>query len=184
MRRRPSPSGAAAAELRGAGKKQDFAGSTAACCAICSTTWHFCPTPILSPRPSPLQQPSNDGGLTAEEHVDFLSYLLRQLGRHLTAYDLVTFHHQGANYPDMLLLDLVLKVFLQQVEERPSLFEGSPADDSGGGGQKRLRRRALRQGWILRGQYEGHPVPDAPTSPGEMLVFCRPPTSACRTSRS
>ena len=86
------------------------------------------------------------GRLTAEEHVDFLSYLLRQLGRHLTAYDLVTFHHQGANYPDMLLLDLVLKDFLQQVEERPWLFEGSPADDSAGGRQKRLRRRAAAAG--------------------------------------
>ncbi len=86
------------------------------------------------------------GRLTAEEHVDFLSFLLRQLGRHLTAYDLVTFHHQGANYPDILLLDMVLRAFLQQVEERPWLFEGSAADDSGGDRQKRLRRRSAAAG--------------------------------------
>jgi hypothetical protein len=30
-----------------------------------------------------------------------------------------------------------------------------------------LRRRALRQGCLLRRRYEGHPVPDQPTSPGE-----------------
>ncbi|HEV3078713.1 MAG TPA: hypothetical protein VGY66_03000, partial [Gemmataceae bacterium] len=39
-----------------------------------------------------------------EDYVDFLSYLLRQTARHLTAYDLITFHHRGANYPDALLL--------------------------------------------------------------------------------
>src|SRR5262249_46577108 len=32
---------------------------------------------------------------------------------------------------------------------------------------KRIRRRALRQGWLLRRRYEGHAVPDLPTSPGE-----------------
>jgi hypothetical protein len=106
-------------------------------------------------------------GLSAEEHVDFLSYILRQLGRHLTAFDLVVFHHQGANYPDILLLDLVLKALLQQVEQRPRLFERSPTDESAAGNRKRLRRRALRHGWMLRRQYEGHLVPDAPTSPGE-----------------
>src|SRR5581483_4189114 len=31
----------------------------------------------------------------------------------------------------------------------------------------RRRRRALRQGCLLRQQYQGHLVPDAPTSPGE-----------------
>ena len=33
--------------------------------------------------------------LAPTEVVDFLGYLLRQIGRHLTAYDLVTFHHRG-----------------------------------------------------------------------------------------
>jgi hypothetical protein len=99
-----------------------------------------------------------DGFADAAAATDFLGGLLRQLGRHLTAYDLVTFHHRGANYPDALLLDLALKDYLSRVEARPDLFAG----DAG-----RLRRRALRQAWLLRRHYEGHLVPDVPTSPGE-----------------
>jgi hypothetical protein len=95
--------------------------------------------------------------------VDFLGHLLRQLGRHLTAYDLVTFHHRGANYPDALLLDAVLKEYLAWADRRPDLF----TDSAWEGWRKRLRRRALRQGWLLRRRYEGHAVPDLPTSPGE-----------------
>jgi hypothetical protein len=104
----------------------------------------------------------------AEEYVDFLSFLLRQLARHLTAYDLVTFHHRGANYPDALLLDAALKEYLRLVEQEPALFEGDawPA---------RLRRRALRGAWLHRRRYEGHPVPDAPTSPGENTRVLPPP---------
>jgi hypothetical protein len=96
----------------------------------------------------------------AADQVDFLGWLLRQLGRHLTAYDLITFHHRGANYPDALLLDLVLTRFLRLAEDHRGLFE--QADAAG-----RLRRRALRQGCLLRRAYEGHAVPVAPTSPGE-----------------
>ncbi len=107
----------------------------------------------------------DQGGLTVEEHVDFLGYLLRQLARHLTAYDLVTFHHQGANYPDILLLDAVLRAYLKQMEERPGLW--LPADGPSEDAAARLRRRALRMGFLLRRCYEGHAVPDAPTSPGE-----------------
>jgi hypothetical protein len=103
------------------------------------------------------------GYLDAEQVVDFLGYLLRQLGRHLTAYDLVTFHHRGANYPDALLLDAVLKEYLAWAGRRPDLF----ADSAGERWRKRLRRRGLRQGWLLRRRYEGHAVPDLPTSPGE-----------------
>jgi hypothetical protein len=105
---------------------------------------------------------------TIEQHVDFLSYLLRQLARHLTAYDLVTFHHRGANYPDALLLDAALKEYLRIVERQPALFDGDtrPA---------RLRRRALRLAWLHRRRYEGHPVPDAPTSPGENMRVLPPP---------
>jgi hypothetical protein len=108
----------------------------------------------------------DQGGLTVEEHVDFLGYLLRQIARHLTAYDLVTFHHQGANYPDILLLDAVLKEFRERMEQRPELWlpvGGDAATRTAG----RLRRRALRMGWLMRRHYEGHLVPDAPTSPGE-----------------
>jgi hypothetical protein len=113
------------------------------------------------------------GALSTEAHVDFLSYLLRQLARHLTAYDLVVFHHRGANYPDALLLDAALKAYLGQIGRRPDLF--LRAADGADPHHGRLRRRALRQGWILRRRYEGHPVPDAPTSPGENARVLPPP---------
>jgi hypothetical protein len=70
--------------------------------------------------------------------------------RHLTAYDLHTFHHRGENYPDALLLDELLTRLV-----RLNRFD-TPR-----------RRAALRQGWLLRREYENHPVPAAPTSPGE-----------------
>jgi hypothetical protein len=99
------------------------------------------------------------GGLfTAGDVIDFEGHLLRLVGRHLTAYDLVMFHHRGSNYPDALLLEAVLNDFLVRLEQAPSLFQGEAG---------RLRRRALRQGYLLRRRYEGHPVPDMPTSPGE-----------------
>src|SRR5262249_54365310 len=101
------------------------------------------------------------GQIAVTEQVDVLGSLLRQLGRHLTAYDLITFHYRGANYPDALLLDLLLKEYLRLVERHPELLA------PGAGDPGRLRRRALRQGWLLRRYYEGRAVPDAPTSPGE-----------------
>jgi hypothetical protein len=103
------------------------------------------------------------GQLSVEEQADFLGYLLRHLARHLTAYDLITFHHRGANYPDALLLDAVLKAYLGLIERDPSLFT------------TRDRRRALRQGWLLRRSSEGLLVPDAPTSPGENARVLPPP---------
>jgi hypothetical protein len=109
----------------------------------------------------------DQGCFGAEQRIDFLSYLLRQLARHLTAYNLVTFHHRGANYPDALLLDTVLKEYLASAEGRPDLFLDAEGDGEGERRRKRLRRRALRQGWLLRRRYEGHPVPDLPTSLGE-----------------
>src|SRR5262245_19185498 len=96
----------------------------------------------------------------AAEAIDLLARLLTQLGRHLTAYDLVTFHHRGANYPDALLLDEILHRYLWYLEHNRDLFTGSEKEH-------RLRRRALRQACFLRRFYEGHPVPDEPTSPGE-----------------
>jgi hypothetical protein len=118
-----------------------------------------------------LDELERQGHVTGEQGVDFLSGLLCQLGRHLTAYDLVTFHHRGANYPDALLLDAMLKALLSRLEAHPGLFE----DNSDMRDRKRVRRRALRQGWLLRRFYEGHPVPDAPTSPGESLRVLPPP---------
>src|SRR3954464_39383 len=101
------------------------------------------------------------GTFMIAERVDFLAHLLRQLGRHLSAYDLVTFHHRGANYPDALLLDAVWHDFVGAIERQPSLLTEGP--------EARLRRRALRTGWLLQGQYASHPVPDTPTSPGDNL---------------
>ena len=98
------------------------------------------------------------GRMSADERIDFLSWLLRQLARHLTAYDLVTFHYRGANYPDALLLDAALRAYLREIERDADAFLGDAA---------RMRRRALRQACLLRRHYEGHLVPDAPTSPGE-----------------
>ena len=100
------------------------------------------------------------GEITGDDRIGFLSHLLRQLNRHLTAYDLVTFHHRGANYPDALLLDAVLKRYLHSTEASPDRFLGNEP-------QAQRHRRALRQACLMRRHYEGHLVPDLPTSPGE-----------------
>jgi hypothetical protein len=100
-------------------------------------------------------------------HADFAARLLRQIGRHLTAYDLVRFHHAGANYPDALLLDAVLRECFDLIERRPDLHFDASEDDERTRKAKRLRRRGVRQGWLVRQRYRGHPIPDAPTSPGE-----------------
>jgi hypothetical protein len=113
--------------------------------------------------------------LSPADELDLLSWLLRHLGRHLTAYDLVTFHHRGANYPDALLLDAALKRCLALADGDPALFETTATDPEAERAHKRLRRRALRQGWLLRRRYEGHPVPDVPTSPGEAVRVLPPP---------
>jgi hypothetical protein len=105
--------------------------------------------------------------LTPETMLDFLGYLLRHLARHLTAYDLITFHHQGANYPDALLLDAALKMYLHAAETTPEQFLPAAEDAAARAARKCRRRRGLRQAWLLRRFYEGLPVPDAPTSPGE-----------------
>ncbi len=84
--------------------------------------------------------------------------MLRNLGRHLTAFDLTLFHSFGANYPDALFLDALLKAFVRLGERQPEVLAGPRA---------RLVRRGLRQAMLLRRQYEGHRVPDVPTSMGE-----------------
>lgn len=106
------------------------------------------------------------GRVTGRAVVDFLADLTLQITRHLTAYDLITFHHRGANYPDALLLDVVLKELLRRVEAEPELLL-TP--------DQVRRRRALRQGWLIRRSYENLPVPDAPTSPGENVRVLPPP---------
>jgi hypothetical protein len=97
------------------------------------------------------------GLASAGQVADFLTWLLRHLARHLTAYDLVTFHHRGANYPDALLIDEVLRELRPLADEMPELFAEN----------ERFRRRGLRLGLLLVEEYRDHPVPDAPTSPGE-----------------
>lgn len=105
--------------------------------------------------------------LSESQTVDLTSHMIRHLVRHLTAYDLVKFHSFGANYPDALWLDQLLRSLIQQVVRAPQRFLDAPDDDAANARAKRLRRRALRQGWLVRRMYEGHRVPDAPTSQGE-----------------
>jgi hypothetical protein len=112
---------------------------------------------------------AEQGFLERDAEVDALAALLLQLGRHLTAYDLITFHHRGANYPDALLLDAALKRYLSLAEYHPAFFDVEPV------AKGRRRRRALRQACLLRHFYEGHAVPDAPTSPGENARVLPPP---------
>jgi hypothetical protein len=105
--------------------------------------------------------------LSTADIVDLESYILRQVVRHLTAYDLVTYHHRGANYPDALMLDAVLKNYLERMEESPQLFATSDRDTEKERRAKQIRRRALRQAWLMRKLCVGLPVPDRPSSPGE-----------------
>ncbi len=110
----------------------------------------------------------NDVSLSPHTHflenalanVSGLTLLLRKVCRHLTAYDLVTFHHRGANYPDALLLDAALHRYIEEINHWD--FASSPEDVDG-----RWLRRSLRQACLLRRHYQGHLVPDFPTSPGE-----------------
>ena len=90
--------------------------------------------------------------------VDTISYMLRHLVRHLTAFDLKVFHNQGANYPDALFLDRLLSVYLDLICTHEQLFLGDG---------NRLRRRALRQAYWLRQSLEAMRFPDTPASPGE-----------------
>ena len=89
-----------------------------------------------------------------------LTLLLRKICLHLTAYDLVTFHHRGANYPDAILLDTALHRYIEEIELWGSVADAEDCDG-------RWLRRSLRQACLLRQHYQGHLVPDVPTSPGE-----------------
>jgi hypothetical protein len=109
--------------------------------------------------------------ITVSGRADFLSELVRQVGRHLTAYDLVKFHHRGANYPDALLLTDLLPELLELGKKQLELFSGNSKD-------ARLLRRGIRSGLLMRLAYAGHAVPDAPTSPGENLRVLPGPYSS------
>lgn len=81
--------------------------------------------------------------------IGAIGYMLRHLARHLNAFDLVRFHNRGANFPDALMLDALLRAFVPMLDDRPTT------------------RRALLHGWLARKRCEHLLVPAAPTSPGE-----------------
>lgn len=110
---------------------------------------------------------SPDSFLGEAAVIDLLGYMIRHLVRHLSAYDLVTFHSFGANYPDALWLDQLFQALSRRVDARPELFLEESGGDGAEAQRRRLRRRALRLGWLVRRSYEGHRVPDVPTSRGE-----------------
>ncbi len=112
---------------------------------------------------SSLQQPGTAAIL------DLFSYMLRHLARHLTAFNLTLFHNMGANYPDALFLDALLRAYTQLIERNSELLLSARDDSDATRHEKRLRRRALRAACLIRLQYTGHRVPDAPTSMGENL---------------
>lgn len=82
---------------------------------------------------------------------EVLARLIVRIARHLNAYDLVTFHHFGANYPDALLVEACLSELL-----------GAPAEARNGVWQQGVRAAVL-----VAAEYANHLVPDAPTSQGE-----------------
>jgi len=92
--------------------------------------------------------------------VDSIGYMLRHLARHLNAFDLVRFHNRGANYPDALFLNELLRALIEMLDER----HDTPAT-----------RAALLHGWLARKRCENLMVPAAPTSPGESARFMPPP---------
>ncbi len=100
--------------------------------------------------------------------ADIISYMLRHLARHLTAFDLSTFHNRGANYPDALLLDALLKAYLELIDRDIAHFADTSDDNPADQATKRRRRRALRQAWIVRKACEGLKVPHTPSSPGDL----------------
>jgi hypothetical protein len=127
------------------------------------------------------------GSLSLDAYAGLLLGLVRQTVYHLTAYDLITFHHQGANYPDALLLDALLREVLRLANAHPHLILVGPDPDERdpegwttgeaelSNRRTKRRRRALLLGWSMHRFLEGLPVPDEPTSPGENARILPPP---------
>lgn len=107
------------------------------------------------------------GHVSACQTVDFLTGQLRLLFRHLNAFDLVQFHHRGANYPDAIWLEKLLRASLQRAVDHPELFLTKTEDAAHEDLLKQRRRFGLLAGWLLFERYRGVKVPDEPTSPGE-----------------
>ncbi len=110
---------------------------------------------------------ASHGEADAAQSIDTSGYMLRHLCRHLTAFDLSVFHNFGANYPDALFLDALLAAYLRLIDAHPGLLDATSDDLPATNDPCRMRRRALRQACLVRSSYEGHRVPDAPTSMGE-----------------
>jgi hypothetical protein len=91
--------------------------------------------------------------LPVETGRDAAAYMIRHLVRHLNAFDLERFHNRGANYPDALLLDALVQLFIERLDDTPPT------------------RAALLLGWLARKRLEGVAVPATPTSPGEVARF-------------
>ena len=68
-----------------------------------------------------------------------------------------------------------MRAYDRLIAARPELFLNDQQDSPAAAKQKRVRRRALRQAGLVRKSYEGHRVPDAPTSMGENLRVLPPP---------
>ncbi len=109
------------------------------------------------------------GRISAEQRLDLFCWVLRLVARHLTSFDLVEFHHRGANYPDALLIDELAGRLTQTLSKSLEFFLDLPTDDNQVRHRKRLRRRAIRQTWLLRRENAGRRVPPHPASPGDML---------------
>lgn len=107
------------------------------------------------------------GHISASAGFDFCTRQLRLLFRHLNAFDLVRFHHRGANYPDAILLDALLRETVQRAVLSPEFLLPDPFDSVDDVERKRRRRFGLLAGWLLFDRYRGHLVPDRPTSTGE-----------------
>lgn len=95
--------------------------------------------------------------------LDTAAWMLLQLSRHLTAFDLRTFHNYGADYPDLLLLDALLGWLTAWLDRQPEWF----LSDSGIDERTSRRRTAWLLAALLRKEHEGLPITPIPTSPGE-----------------
>ena len=122
-----------------------------------------------------LSRCADEPTIGGEATLDTIGWMLRHLCRHLTAFDLTTFHNYGANYPDALFLDALLKEYIRLLAANPRAWRDKPNDSDQRRRIARIRRRALRQACIVWRHYQGHRVPDAPTSQGENLRVMPPP---------
>jgi len=125
---------------------------------------HFCDRMI-----SLLRHPVVMDKLGVSVVLDLLGWMMRHVCRHLTSFDLRLFHSFGANYPDALFLEALLRAFVEIGEQYPLQLVMQPHDTADEQIAKRMRRRALRQAGLIWLEYQEHRVPDAPTSMGENL---------------